>query len=136
MAENTPPVTSLVPYLPVQNVKRSAAFYKHLGFEIGNHVSNEDEIGWAWLYQPLAPNWKTGANLMLSCCDHTGSLAAPGMLFYFYVTDLVALRDSLTAAGLQPGPISYPSYLPKGECEIRDPDGHTLMLAQRNDETP
>jgi catechol 2,3-dioxygenase-like lactoylglutathione lyase family enzyme len=136
MAENTPPITSLVPYLPVRNVRHSAAFYRHLGFEIGNRQPHEGEMGWAWLYQPQALNWKTGANLMLSCCDHPGPLAAPEVLFYFYAADLVALREKLLAAGLRPGPIKHPGYLPKGECEIRDPDGHTLMLAQRDDNTP
>jgi catechol 2,3-dioxygenase-like lactoylglutathione lyase family enzyme len=137
MAEALPPITSVVPYLPVQNVNRSAAFYKLLGFEVGNRQPHEGEMGWAWLYIPEAPNWKTGANLMLSCnSDCPGPLAAPGMLFYLYVTDLVALRDKLIAAGLEPGPITYPEYLPKGECELKDPDGHILMLAQRSDETP
>jgi catechol 2,3-dioxygenase-like lactoylglutathione lyase family enzyme len=136
MAEAEPPITSVVPYLPVQDVERSAAFYRLLGFEVGNRQPQDGKMGWAWLYIPEAPNWKTGANLMLSCSDHPSPLAAPGMLFYTYVTDLVALREKLLAAGLEPGPITYPFYLPKGECEIRDPDGHTLMLAQRSDESP
>jgi catechol 2,3-dioxygenase-like lactoylglutathione lyase family enzyme len=136
MAEVAPPITSLVPFLPVQNIERSAAFYKLLGFEVGNRQPREGVMGWAWLYIPEAPNWKTGANLMLSCSDRPGSLAAPGMLFYVYVSDLIALREKLLGSGLEPGPISYPFYLPKGECEIRDPDGHTLMLAQRDTDTP
>ncbi len=136
MTEAIPPITSLVPFLPVRDVERSASFYKLLGFEVGNRQPREGKMGWAWLYIPEAPSWKTGANLMLSCNDHSGSLAAAGMLFYIYVTDLVVLRDKLLAAGLEPGPISYPFYLPKGECELRDPDGHVLMLAQRDTDTP
>ena len=50
--------------------------------------------------------------------------------------NLVSLREKLIAAGLKPGPITYPDYLPKGEFEIKDPDGHTLMLAQNNTDTP
>ena len=122
--------------LPVRDVERSAAFYKLLGFEVGNRVPHEGQMGWAWLYMPQASDWKTGANLMLSRNDHPGPLNAPGMLFYLYVADLVALREKLLAVGLAPGSISYPFYLPKGECELRDPDGHVLMLAQRDDNTP
>lgn len=136
MAEAAPPITSLVPLLPVQNVERSAAFYKTLGFEVGSHHPREGKMGWAWLYVPEAPNWKTGANLMLGCHDRPGPHAAAGMLFYIYVTDLVALREKLLATGLEPGPITYPFYLPKGECELRDPDGHTLLLAQSDANTP
>jgi catechol 2,3-dioxygenase-like lactoylglutathione lyase family enzyme len=136
MAETAPPITSLVPLLPVRKVEESASFYKLLGFEVGGRHPREGEMGWAWLYIPEAPNWKTGANLMLGCNDHPGPLAAPGMLFYVYVTDLVALREKLLAAGLQPGSITYPFYLPKGECELKDPDGHILMLAQRDTDTP
>lgn len=136
MTEAAPHITSLVPLLPVQNVERSAAFYKIFGFEVGGRHPGEGAMGWAWLYMPQAPNWKTGANLMLGCNDRPGPLAAPGMLFYLYVTDLVALREKLLAERLEPGPITYPFYLPKGECEIRDPDGHTLMLAQSDADTP
>src|ERR1700744_3719938 len=121
MTNVEPPITSLVPFLPVQNVERSAAFYKLLGFQIGNRQPREGAMGWAWLYIPESPNWKTGANLMLSCNNQPGPLNAPGMLFYIYVADLVALREKLLRADLKPGPISHPFYLPKGECELCDP---------------
>lgn len=131
-----PPITSLVPFLPVRDVELSAAFYKFLGFEIGNRVPREGRMGWAWLYMPQASDWKIGANLMLSRSESAGPLNARGMLFYLYATDLVALRERLLAAGLAPGRISYPFYLPKGECELRDLDGHVLMLAQSDASTP
>jgi len=96
----------------------------------------EGVMGWAWLYMPQASDWRRGANLMLSCSDREGDLANSGTLYYLYAADLVALREKLIAAGFVPGPITYPDYLPKGEFKIKDPDGHTLMLAQNNTDTP
>jgi predicted lactoylglutathione lyase len=58
MEENTPVITSLVPFLPVRDVERSAAFYKLLGFEVGNRVPREGKMGWAWLYMPQAADWR------------------------------------------------------------------------------
>ena len=136
MEENTPVITGLVPFLPVRNVEQSAAFYQLLGFEIGNRVPREGVMGWAWLYTPEAPDWRRGANLMLSCVDREGELGSHGTLYYLYAADLVSLREKLIAAGLKPGPITYPDYLPKGEFEIKDPDGHTLMLAQSDTDIP
>jgi hypothetical protein len=57
-------------------------------------------------------------------------------VYYFYVDDLAALRESIIRAGLTPGAIVYPEYLPKGEMELFDPDGHQLKFAQRDEETP
>ena len=136
MEENTPVITGLVPFLPVRNVEHSAAFYKLLGFEVGNRVPREGTMGWAWLYMPQAADWRRGANLMLSCSDRGGELANPGTLYYLYAANLVSLREKLIAAGFKPGVITYPFYLPKGECEIKDPDGHRLMLAQSDTDTP
>ena len=136
MEENTPVITGLVPFLPVRNVERSVAFYQLLGFEVGNRVLREGAMGWAWLYTPEASDWRRGANLMLSRADREGDLANDGTLYYLYAANLVSLREKLIAAGLKPGPITYPEYLPKGEFEIQDPDGHTLMLAQNNTNTP
>jgi len=122
--------------LPVSSVETSAAFYEHLGFEIGNRVPREGTINWAWLYSPTAADWRQGPNLMIARCD--GGIHHPPMriIFYLYVADLVALRNQLLEAGLNPGAITYPDYLPKGECKILDPDGHCLMLAQSFDDTP
>jgi catechol 2,3-dioxygenase-like lactoylglutathione lyase family enzyme len=136
MEEKTAVITGLVPFLPVRNVERSVAFYQLLGFEVGKRVPREGAMGWAWLYTPEAPDWRRGANLMLSCADREGDVDSPGTLYYLYAADLVSLREKLIAADLKPGSITYPDYLPKGEFRIQDPDGHTLMLAQHNTDTP
>ena len=64
--QSAAPINAMVPMIHVADIERSAKFYELLGFQIGNYVPREaPPMHWAWLYQPGAPNWKTGANLML-----------------------------------------------------------------------
>src|SRR3954454_23151174 len=130
------PVTGLVPMIRVLNVERSLEFYRLLGFVVGNRVPREGPMNWAWLFAPNAPDWRRGPNLMLSRSEGAIDPAIRRILFYFYATDLVALREELASAGRSPGPIQYPDYLPKGELAIQDPDGYCLMLAQSDGDTP
>ena len=134
--EKVPPVSGLVPMLPVLDVERSAAFYKLLGFAVGNRVPREGTMHWAWLYAPNVPDWRRGPNLMLSRSEGVIEHASQKILFYLYATNLVALREELLGVGQSPGPIRYPDYLPKGELELLDPDGYRLMIAQNTDDTP
>ena len=134
--EKSPPVSGLVPMLPVLDVERSAAFYKLLGFAVGNRVPREGPMNWAWLYAPNVPDWRRGPNLMLSRSDGPIEPASQRILFYLYATNLVALREELLGVGQSPGPIRYPDYLPKGELELLDPDGYRLMIAQNHEDTP
>jgi catechol 2,3-dioxygenase-like lactoylglutathione lyase family enzyme len=113
---------SLVPMMSVADVERSIAFYKHLGFEIGNTFACEGETkpSWAWLQSG-------DAQLMLSAGEepiahkHT-------VLFYVYTEDVAAARASLIEAGLSPGEITTPFYAPQGEFELVDPDGYVIMI--------
>jgi hypothetical protein len=52
--EANAPLTRLVPMIQVADVERSAAFYRLLGFEIGNKVPRSGTPHWAWLYAPKA----------------------------------------------------------------------------------
>lgn len=130
------PVSGLVPMLPVLDVERSVNFYNLLGFAVGNRVPRNGPMHWAWLYAPNVPDWRRGPNLMLTRSESAIDPAGPKILLYLYAANLVALREELVHAGLSPGPISYPDYLPKGELEIRDPDGYCLMVAQNTSDTP
>ncbi len=133
---NAPPITGLVAMIRVADVERSAEFYRLLGFEIGNYVPRENApMHWAWLYAPAVADWKRGPNLMLTRGEH--EVKAPEeVLFYLYAADLPALRASLLAQNVSASEITYPDYLPNGECCVRDPDGYTLMLAQSAADTP
>jgi catechol 2,3-dioxygenase-like lactoylglutathione lyase family enzyme len=128
-------VRSVVAMIHVSDVDRSAAFYRLLGFEIGNFVPREGTKNWAWLYSP-ASDWKTGPNLMLTRTSRPLNPGAQDVLFYLYAEDLVTLRNTLFAQGLKPGEIKYPEHLPKGEFRISDPDGYCLMIAQATEDTP
>lgn len=132
-------VSSIVAMIRVADVMNSAKFYRNLGFEIGNAVPHEcPPLHWAWLYQPKAPNWKTGANLMLVSGEVPGTAEsrAKTVLFYLYARDLKSLREELLAKGFEASDISFPEYLPEGEFRVKDPDGYTLMMAQSGRDTP
>src|SRR5207253_2003209 len=91
---------------------------------------------WVWLYQSKAPNWKTGANLMLTRTSRPLNPEAQDVLFYLYATDLAAQRKRLGDAGVKVGEICYPEYLPEGEFRAQDPDGYCLMIAQSYEQSP
>ena len=131
-----PAISGVVAMIRVADIERSAAFYRLLGFEIGNCEPKTGPAEWAWLYAPGAPDWRRGPNLMLSRGDRPPQPETPDVLFYFYAADLAALREKLLREGLAPGEIAYPEYLPKGEFPLQDPDGYYLMLAQSADDTP
>lgn len=139
-SETLAPVSSIVAMIRVADIIKSAEFYRNLGFEVGNAVPREGPpFEWAWLYQPKAANWKTGANLMLVSEEEaveTAKVKAKVILFYLYVRDLKALREELLAKDINAGEISYPWYLPEGEFRLQDPDGYLLMVAQSGKDTP
>src|ERR1044071_8850387 len=114
---------SLVPMLSVADVDRSIAFYSHLGFEIANTFACEGETkpSWAWLQSGSAA-LMLSAQQELTVTKHT-------VLFYFYAENVAAARESLVAAGLNPGAIATPFYAPQGEFELLDPDGYIVMVS-------
>jgi catechol 2,3-dioxygenase-like lactoylglutathione lyase family enzyme len=135
-ASQVGPLTGLVPMIHVTDLERSIAFYRLLGFEVGNSVPPAGPMQWAWLYQPGAPNWKTGANLMITRTSRPLNPDAQDVFFYLYAKDLVALRQRLMEAGVKVSEISHPDYLPEGEFRMADPDGYGLMVAQSGKDTP
>ena len=135
-AEPVPPISGLVPYLQVAVVERAVEFYRLLGFEVGNRFPKEGEMGWAWLYQPAAPDWKRGANLMVARAEDPVDPKAQRAMLYLYAEDLQALHAELAAAGVKVGEIQYPFYLPKGEFQTFDPDGYVVNIGQKFEGTP
>jgi catechol 2,3-dioxygenase-like lactoylglutathione lyase family enzyme len=130
------PISGLVPMIHVADVERSAAFYRLLGFEVGNAVPRDPPREWVWLFAPNAGDWRRGPNLMLTRSARPIDAAAQDVLFYLYAADLPSLRAAFLAKGLHPGEIGYPEYLPRGEFRVEDPDGYTLMIAQSSADTP
>jgi len=120
----------------VEDVERSATFYRLLGFEVGNFVPPSGPMHWAWLYAPKAADWKRGPNLMVTRSERAIDRDAQEVLFYLYANDLQAVRTLLLANGVAAGEITHPEYLPEGEFRVEDPDGYTLMIAQSAAGTP
>ena len=113
----------LVPMAFVADVERSIAFYRHLGFAVGNTFAGEGATRptWAWL--------ESGeAQLMLAGASHPVVADQQRVLFYVYTDDVDAAHASLASAGLNPGEITTPFYAPRGEFELIDPDGYTVMI--------
>ena len=135
-ASKVGPLTGLVPMIHVGDLERSIAFYRLLGFDVGNSVPPVGPPHWAWLYQPNAANWKHGPNLMITRSQCAINAQAQDVLFYLYATDLVAVRNRLMARGVKVSEISHPDYLPEGEFKTADPDGYCLMVAQSGKDTP
>jgi catechol 2,3-dioxygenase-like lactoylglutathione lyase family enzyme len=130
------PISGVVPYLHVADVERAVEFYRLLGFEVGNRQPKDGKIGWAWLYQPNAPDWKRGANLMVARVEDPVDAKAQRASLYLYAEDLKALHAKLESAGVKVGEIQYPFYLPKGEFQTFDPDGYVVNIGQKFEGTP
>jgi catechol 2,3-dioxygenase-like lactoylglutathione lyase family enzyme len=116
-------VKQLVPMAFVADVPRSIAFYEHLGFSVADTFTPPDATApsWAWL--------ESGeANLMVAKASEPVVPEQQAVLFYLYTEDVAAARDSLAAAGLEPGDIATPFYAPRGEFRLVDPDGYVLMV--------
>ena len=107
----------------VAEVERSIAFYRHLGFELGNTFTKPPatEPTWAWLSSG-------NANLMLAAASEEVVAEQQRALFYIYTDDVATARASLIDAGLSPGEIATPFYAPRGEFQLVDPDGYVLMV--------
>ena len=116
--------TGLTPMAHVADVQRSVDFYKHLGMEVrGSLRSPSGELQWVYVACEHA-------ELMLTRASEPVIASQQAVLFYFYSPDLIALRDHLLACGIEVSAITYPSYMPKGEIRVEDPDGYVLLIGQ------
>lgn len=118
------PPEALVPMAHVQDVPRSIEFYKRLGFNVGRTHAPEGSATpvWAWLHSGRA-------QLMLALADEPVVAGQQAVLFYLYCDDVEGYRNTLRAAGVEAGPVTYPFYNPRGEFRVTDPDGYVLMVA-------
>ncbi|HKN82209.1 MAG TPA: VOC family protein [Pyrinomonadaceae bacterium] len=113
----------LVPMTFVTDLERSIAFYRHLGFEVGNTFTQEGATKptWAWLSSGEA-------QLMLAAASDPVVADQQRILFYIYTDDVASARASLIEAGLSPSSITTPFYAPRGEFRLVDPDGYVIMV--------
>ena len=120
-------VSGLVPFVHVEDVDRSIAFYYNLGFTLASVYKYRGTPVWADLRSE-------GAELMVSTDGDSIDPAGRGVLFYLYSNDLAALREQLLANGIHVGEIEDGTPGPSQEMRLSDPDGYVLMVAQL--ETP
>ena len=116
-------VTQLIPFVHVEDVERSIAFYHHLGFIVASIYKYRGTPVWAELRSG-------GAELMVSTDGDSIDPAGQGVLFYLYSTNLAALREQLLGEGLDVGRIVDGTPGPLQEMRVVDPDGYVLMVAQ------
>jgi catechol 2,3-dioxygenase-like lactoylglutathione lyase family enzyme len=107
----------------VADVERSIAFYRHLGFEVGNTFAADGASTptWVWLHSG-------DAQLMLGAASEPVVANQQRVLFYVYTDDVAAARAALVEADLNPGAITTPFYAPRGEFRLVDPDGYVVMV--------
>jgi hypothetical protein len=116
-------VNGLIPFVHVEDVDRSIAFYYHLGFIVEIVYKYRGTPVWASLQSE-------GAELMVSTDGDAIDPAHQGVLFYLYSNDLAALREQLLAHNVEVGEILDGTPGPREEMRLTDPDGYVLMVAQ------
>lgn len=122
-------VSRLVPFVHVEDVDNSVAFYHHLGFVATSVYKYRGNAVWAALQSGAA-------ELMVTRDGDPIDPAGQGVLFYLYSPDLAALRAQLLASGVDAGEIEDGTPGPREELKVTDPDGYVLMIAQIEPEEP
>jgi hypothetical protein len=120
--------SGLIPFVHVEDVDRSIAFYYHLGFIVTSVYKYRGRPVWAALSSE-------GAELMVSTDGDSVDPADQGVVFYVYSRNLVALREQLLAAAIDAGEIFDGTPGPREEMRITDPDGYVLVVAQIEEES-
>jgi uncharacterized glyoxalase superfamily protein PhnB len=116
-------VSGLVPFVHVEDVERTIAYYDHLGFILASVYKYRERPVWAELRSE-------GAVLMVSTDGDSIDPAGQGVLFYLYSDNLAALREQLLADGIHVGEIVDGTPGPPQEMRLTDPDGYVVMVAQ------
>jgi hypothetical protein len=122
-------VEGFVPFVHVQDVRTSAAFYALFGFEVRNTYEVGGRRVWCWLE-------RNQARLMLAQADGPVDAGQQAVLFYVYAHDLEELHGRLAEAGFEPGPIGPGPPGLEREFRIQDPDGYWLNVTDAVALTP
>lgn len=118
-----PTVEASVPVLYVSDLTRSEAFYSLLGWSV-QRTGGEGTSSWAHL--------RCGElTILLAAVQPPLITVELPLLAYFYVENLEAALEALTAGGYPAERVGYPDHAPGGEGRVRDPDGNVVLIGQR-----
>ena len=117
-------VTGLIPMAHVADVQRSVDFYGLLGMEVRGSLRNPSgKLQWVHLAYEQA-------EAMFTRASEPVIAGQQAVLFYLYSPQLAQLREHLLSNGVNVSEVTYPSYMPKGEIRMEDPDGYVLLIGQ------
>ena len=124
----------MVPMLICNDTQATLAFYCDvLGFSVVGRMDDVGRSGWASLELGRIRLMLASPSYIETPQPRNGRLSEA--LYYFYVDDVVALRDSVMAKGVEATDLAVRFYGMK-EFEITDPEGHVLIFGQDTDEPP
>lgn len=117
-------VSELVPLAQVGDIQRSIDFYQKLGLIVGGRMRDAN-IDFAGLRTQ-------GGRTVLMLSRGRAPIAAneQRILFYLYTQDLRSLRERLVADGIDVPPIVKREYMERGEVELVDPDGYSVLIGE------
>ena len=131
VAERVTVVQEIVPLLFVEDVMRSAAFYRErLGFEIVNKWEPESKLNWCRME-------RDGCALMLQqACEEDGPAEGRGrgVGFFFNCGDADAMHAELCSRGLAVDPPKLAFY-GMNQLFLKDPDGYELCFQSAHEST-
>jgi catechol 2,3-dioxygenase-like lactoylglutathione lyase family enzyme len=125
-----------VPILRVKDLERSVRFYELLGFTATSVLRTKEGVAyWANLScfrgNPERTTENESAAVMVSLGEDPhapldGTMQAASL--YLFTKDLEGLRAQLVSQGVEVSEIVTREYMPKGEMELRDPDGWRVFV--------
>lgn len=126
-------LTRIVPMLATTDMDTTVAFYRDaLGFALGDRFESGGTTWWCEMQ-------RDGQRLMFSshAVEDTPATRAGYVQtsVNFYVDDVEALYESLSAAGHAVSELRVTFYKMK-EFDLKDPSGYTLLIGQPSNEPP
>jgi catechol 2,3-dioxygenase-like lactoylglutathione lyase family enzyme len=123
-----------VPMLRVKDVERSVGFYESLGFKCTSMMRGEGGVAtWANLScfrgkpEELTTENESAAVMVSLGWEGSGD-PGQGASLYVFSKDIEGLRADLMGQGVEVTEIVPRPWMPKGEMELRDPDGWKVLV--------
>lgn len=121
-------ISRLTPMLICEDVPESMHFFTNvLGFELHNHVKEIGKSGWACLRYGEVELMLASPTFLPAAVQTDGMF--PQSIYYFYVSDIQALRERVIEAGYEPSEMRTTEYQ-KREFDLLDPSGHMLWFGE------